>query len=129
LENDFFRFYPHIETSIAFDDFKMNRTKPTETMQRIADALGWYWFIDYDKNIWLFPRTTTAAPITVNETSNNFSNLAISYDTSRLVNRQVVRGSEETSYSKYSQVIEGNSIAREWIMKNKFKNLTVKLND
>jgi len=101
----------------------------TETMQRIADSLAWYWFIDYNRYIWLFPRTTINAPIIINETSNNFSNLAISYDTSRLVNRQVVRGSEETSSAFYSQVIEGNSIAREWIMKNKFKNLTVKLND
>lgn len=31
-------------------------------MQRIADALAWYWYIDYDKYIHLFPGETIAAP-------------------------------------------------------------------
>jgi hypothetical protein len=129
LDNDFFRHYPYVQETIAFDNFRVNRVKPSETMQRIADSLSWYWYVDYDKYIWLFPNTTLPAPIQITETSNNFANLSISYDTSRLINRQVVRWGEETSESIYSQVVEGNSIAREWIMKNKFKNLVVKLND
>lgn len=129
LESEFFRHYPYVQTSTSFDDFRVSRVKPTETMQRIADSLSWYWFVDYNKYIHLFNQTTIPAPIMITETSDNFSNLAISSDTSRLVNRQVVRGWEETSTSIYSQVVEGNSITREWITKNKFKNLTVKLNN
>lgn len=91
LENSFFRHYPYVEESVAFDDFKINRTKPTEVMQRLADNLAWYWYVDYDKYIHLFPETTIVAPITINETSNNFDDLKITYDTSRLINRQVVR--------------------------------------
>lgn len=91
LENSFFRHYPYVESSVAFDDFKINRTKPTEVMQRLADNLAWYWYIDYDKYIHLFPSTTIVAPITITETSNNFDDLKITYDTSRLINRQVVR--------------------------------------
>lgn len=91
LENSFFRHYPYVQESVAFDDFKINRTKPTEVMQRLADNLAWYWYVDYDKYIHLFPETTTVAPITINETSNNFTDLKITYDTSRLINRQVVR--------------------------------------
>lgn len=106
LENEFFRHYPYVETSTSFDNFRLSRVKPTETMQRIADSLAWYWFVDYDRYIWLFPNTTIEAPIAVSETSNNFSNLTISHDTSRLINRQVVRGGEETSTSTYSQVVE-----------------------
>jgi len=129
LEWEFFRHYPYVQNSVVFDDFRINRVKPTETMQRLADSLEWYWFVDYDRNIWLFPNTTIIAPIEINETSNNFSNLSITHDTSRLINRQVVRWGEETSTATYSQVVEWNSVAREWIMKNKFKNLAVKLND
>lgn len=92
LESEFYRHYPHVQESIVFDDFRINRVKPAETMQRLADSLEWYWFVDYDRNIWLFPNTTIIAPIDINETSNNFANLSISYDTSRLINRQVVRG-------------------------------------
>ena len=129
LESSFYRHYPHIDSSSLFQDFRVNRTKPTEVMQRIADTLSWYWYVDYNKYIWLFPNTTIQSPISINETSNNFANLSISYDTSRLINRQVVEWWEETSENKYSQVVEWNGVAREWIMKNKFKNLSIFIND
>lgn len=98
-------------------------------MQRLADNLAWYWYIDYDKYIHFFDRESIPAPISISETSDNFSDLQISYDVSRLINRQVVRGAEETSDSTYSQVVEGDGIVREWIMKNKFKNLVVKFDN
>lgn len=129
LENSFFRHYPYVQTSSTFDDFKINRVKPTQVMQRIADNLAWYWYIDYDKYIHLFTSATIPAPISITEDTDNFTDLQISHDTSRLINRQVVRGAEETSDSTYSQVVEGDGIVREWIMKNKFKNLVVKLDD
>lgn len=129
LETEFFRHYPYVEESPLLDNFRMNRIKPTEVMQRLANSFAWYWFVDYDRYIHLFPETTNNAPISLTATSNNFANLSIEADTSRLINRQVVRASDETSSSTYSQVIEGNGIIREWIMKNTFKNLVVKLND
>lgn len=129
LEDEFFRHYPFCQTSTQFDDFKVPRKKPTETMQIISDTLGWYWYIDYDKNIHFFPQEQNAAPFEITETSNNFLNLSIKVDTSRLLNRQVVEGGTETSISKYNQVVEGDGFVREWILKNKFKNLIVKLND
>jgi len=73
LENEFFRHYPYVQTSTVFDDFKINRVKPTEIMQRLADGLSWYWFVDYNKYIHLFPSTTLVAPITINEDSDNFN--------------------------------------------------------
>lgn len=129
LETSFFRHYPYVEESAVFDDFRINRVKPTQVMQRFADNLAWYWYIDYDKYIHLFDQETTPAPISISETSDNFDNLQISHDVSRLINRQVVRGAEETSTTLYSQVIEGDGIVREWIMKNKFKNLVVKFDN
>ena len=127
LEDSFFRHYPFIDDSITFDDFKISRTKPTEVMQRLADNLAWYWYVDYDKYIHLFRGTTIVAPIDLSETSDNFRDLQVSYDTSRLINRQVIQGAEETSDNTYAQVVEGDGIVKEWIMKNKFKNLVVKL--
>jgi len=108
LENSFFRHYPYIQESTVFENFKVSRVKPTETMQRIADAIAWYWKVDYEKYIHLFPNDTTTAPIEITESSNNFKDLQIQYDTSRVVNRQVVRGAEETSSSTYSQVVQGD---------------------
>lgn len=108
LETEFFRHYPYVQESTTLTDFRINRVKPTEVMQRIADSLSWYWYVDYDKYIWLFPETTNNAPIALTTTSNNFANLSIEADTSRLINRQIVRASDETSTSTYSQVVEGD---------------------
>lgn len=91
LENSFFRHYPYVQTSVAFDDFKINRVKPTQVMQRIADNLAWYWYIDYDKYLHLFTSSTIPAPISITGDTDNFTDLQISHDTSRLINRQVVR--------------------------------------
>lgn len=129
LEEQYFRHYPYVQTSSAFDEFRVSETKPVEVMQRMSDELSWYWYIDYDRNIHLFDELVNTAPFNLTETSNNFTNLQISYDTSRLVNRQKVRGGDETSSSKYNQVTEGNSVVREWIMKNRFKNLEVFLDN
>jgi propanediol dehydratase small subunit len=51
----------------------------------------------------------------------------LSWDTSRLINRQIVKGSEDISTSTYSEAREGDGIIREWILKSKFKNLIVEV--
>ena len=129
LEEEYFRHFPFVQTSTEFDNFRISRIKPTETMQRLANELDWYWYIDYDRQIHLFPETTNFSPFDLNETSNNFLNLRINDDTSRLINRQVVKGGDEVSTDVYPQVVEGDSVVKEWIMKNKFKNLEVFLDD
>ena len=129
LEEEFFRHYPYVEESVDFDDFRIPRVKPTEIMQRMAEELAWYWYIDYDRKIHFFNEEINEAPISIDENSDNFIDLRISTDVSRLVNRQVVKGGDEVSTDKYSQVEEGDSIKREWLTKNKFKNLEVLLDD
>ena len=126
LEEEHFTHYPYVEDNspvVLFDDFRSPRLKPTEVMQRLADNLGWYWYIDYERNIHFFPSTSNPAPFSLTESSNNFDNLRIKYDSSRLLNRQVVRGGEETSETRYPQVVEGDDVRREWNTKNKFSGM------
>lgn len=128
LEDEHFKHFPNVLDSTPvkeFDDFRAARLKPTEFLQRLAEALGWYWRIDDDRFIHFFPSDTNNAPFDLSETSNNFSNLRINYDVSRLVNRQVVRGGEETSASQYWEHKEGEGHVREWNTKNKFVSLEV----
>ena len=127
LEDKFFRHYPYVQETTALDKFNMNRLKPTEIMQRLADNFNWYWYIDYERYIHFFQQETQQAPFDINEASNNFKDLSFTYDISRLVNKQIVEGGEETSTQFYSEVREGNGVQREWLTKNKFKNLTVKV--
>lgn len=129
LETQFFRHYPYIQDAPEFENFRVARVKPMEVMQRIADELGWFWKVDDDRHIHLFPQSTETAPIEVTGSSDNFSDLDITYDISRLINRQQVEGGDETSETYYSQLVEGDGFTREWILKNKFKGLIVRLDD
>lgn len=129
LEKEFFRHYPYIEESPEVENFRVARVKPLEVMQRIADELGWYWNVDMDRYIHLYPQQSTQAPFQIDGTSNNYSDLSITWDSSRLRNRQQVEGGDETSQVYYSQVVEGDGFTREWVLKNKFKGLIVRLDD
>jgi len=118
-----------VEDTVAFDDARASFKKPTTFIDRLADTLSFYWYIDYEKDIHFFDRETNTAPFSITDTSDNFFNLKVDIDTSQIKNRQVVRGGTNTSSSTYTQVVEGNAAVREWILKNGFKNLTIKLDD
>lgn len=125
LENKFFNHYPYVNSSVNFDDFRVSRSKPSEVMSRIAQSFGWYWHIDDERNLHLYASDVATAPFVLNSTSNNYKNLDFSYDSSRLLNRQVVEGGFQTSTSTYTEVREGDGIVKEWLTKNLFKNLQV----
>jgi len=119
----------NLEASNDFDDVRFGFKKPTICMDRFSKGLGFFWYIDYEKDIHFFPTETTGAPFNIADASDNFNKLVVDVDTAQLKNRQVVRGGEKTSDSTYTQVIQGDNAIREWIMKAKFKNLTIKLDN
>lgn len=125
LENKFFRHYPYVQTSTPLDQFNANTIKPSEVLKNLADALSWYWYIDEERYLHFYSQETNAAPFEITETSNNFNNLTISYDLSRLINKQVVEGGTETSTSPYKEVREGDSLTREWIMHVDYSGMVV----
>jgi len=116
------------ETSV-FDDVHAAFKKPTSFIDRLADTLSYYWFIDYEKDIHFFDRESTDAPYSITDTSNNFDNLVVDVDTSQLKNRQTVRGGTKTSDSFYTQVVEGDGETREWLLKSQFEGLLIYMDD
>lgn len=129
LEEEFFRHFPYVEESTAFEDVRFSWTRPVSGMQKLADSLGWYWDIDYRRFIHFYANTELAAPFNLYAGSNNFDDLRISYDLSRLMNRILVLGGDETTTTQYSQIVEGDDVTREWIMKTRFEGLEVMLDD
>jgi hypothetical protein len=75
FEDVFFRHYPYVQDTDVFTDFRVPRKKPTEVMQRIADELGWYWYVDYERYIRLFSSEENSSPFSLSETSNNYNGL------------------------------------------------------
>ena len=117
--------FTNVLEGLTFDDFRSSYKKPTEIMQKLADQNLFNWYIDYDRDIHFFSTETNNAPFSLNNTSNNFSDLKISTTAEKIVNRQTVRGANETSSNKTDQSIPGDGKRREWVLRNKFRNLTV----
>lgn len=119
----------NFKETATFDDARASFKKPTVFINSLAKTLNFFWYIDYERDIHFFNTEANDAPFSLTDTSNNFDQLRVAVDTSQLKNRQVVRGGTKTSDSLYTQVVEGNSAVREWIMKATFKNLTIFLDD
>lgn len=119
----------NVESSPVFTDFRSPQLKPTSLMQILAKAWRYIWYIDYEKDIHYVDSETMSAPFALTDSSNNFTNLKRRIDQTQVGNRVIVRGGEKTSSSTYAQVIPGDNSKREWILKNKFNNLSVRIDD
>jgi len=80
---------PTIE-SITFDHISIR--KCFEKLQKLT---GYVWFVDYEKNLYFQAPSADAAPETITEATDNFSEISIAYDTSQVRNSVIVIGRTE----------------------------------
>lgn len=120
--------FDNVSAGTTFDSFVSSYKKPTEVIQRLADQSLFYWYIDYNRDIHFFQQETNLSPFSLTQTSNNFYDLSISTDAAKIINRQIVQGASETSSTKTQQDVPGDGQRKEWVLRNKFKNLVVMIN-
>jgi len=119
----------NVETTPDFDDLRAPQIKPTELINQIAKNFNNNWYIDYERDIHFVAKITEVAPFSITDTSDNFTKLSVECDTSNIGNRIIVRGGEKTSDSLYAQVVEGDDTLREWLMKTKYNNMTLTIDN
>lgn len=119
----------NVEPSTEIDDIRSPQIKPIKFTDTLAKAVGKVWWIDEEQDVHIADASAIPAPFEVTETSDNFYNLAVDIDTSKLGNRIIVEGGEKTSTSTYSQVWEGDNARREFNLRTKFNNLEIKLDN
>ena len=119
----------NVHPTNAFDDFRAPQIKPTVLMQTLSKSWNFIWFIDYERDINFLERETTITPFNLTDSSGNFTDLQVEVDQSQIANRIIISGGERTSTNTYAQVFRGDSTLREWVLKNKFNNLTILLDN
>ena len=119
----------NVKSSPNFDDLRSPQFKPIKLIDQIARTFNNIWYIDYERDIHLIPIEEEPAPFDITDSSDNFTKLKIEIDTSNLGNRIIIEGGEITSTSTYAQVFEGDGAVREWVLKTKFKNLSISIDD
>lgn len=119
----------NVTKTLAFADLRSPQLKPSALINQLAKTWSYIWYVDYDHDIHFLKMEGEPAPFNITDTSNNFTDLKVEVDVSNLGNRVIVRGGEKTSDYRYAQVIEGTGEKREWLMKNKFNNLEITIDD
>ena len=92
-----------VRGDILFGDVRVQYKKASEITEEIAKQSGLFWYIDYTKDIHLFADAATVAPWGIDDTSDNYRDLSVETDISKLKNRQIVRGGEAASDTLYTQ--------------------------
>ena len=119
----------NIQSSISITDYRAAQIKPTQLLNDLANAFDYVWYIDYEKDVHFVTKETIASPFQITDLTDNFFDLKIEADVSNLGNRVIINGGEFTSTSTYSQVIAADGTARTWLLKSKFNNLIVRIDD
>lgn len=119
----------NVESTSMFSEFRAPAIKPSAIINTLAKSFAYSWYIDYERDIHFFVQANEPAPFEITSGGTNFDDLTIEVDASQLGNRILVRGGEKTSSGRYAQVIQGNNTAREWVLKAKFNNLSLSVDN
>ena len=114
-----------MSTGSVFTKFRCAFKKPIEIMQSLSEAEGFSWWIDYDKHIQYKAFQELSAPFSLTTVSNNFIDLKISTDLTKVKNRQVVTGGFEDADSFTTEFHQGDDVKREWVLRSKFSELSI----
>ena len=103
--------------SISFD-----RLTVADSLQKLADALSYVWYVDYDKDIHFFPKNAESAPYGLTDTSENYiyNSLSITADLSQIRNSVLVQGGEVVSDSARTEYFDGDGTKVQFSLANKY---------
>lgn len=107
---------------IDIESVSFNRLTVAECLQKIADALSYVWYVDYDQDIHFFAKNTELAPYDITDTSSNYlyNSLAIVEDISQIKNSVLVQGGEAESDATRTELFSGDGTKTTFPMANKF---------
>lgn len=99
-----------------------NRLSVADSLQKLADAISYVWYVDYDKDIHFFPKNSEPAPFDITDTSSNYiyNSLEIVEDLTQLKNSIIVQGGEAVSENSRTEVFSGDGTRTTFALANKF---------
>lgn len=114
-----------VRGDVKFPDLRIPYQKASEVTEDIAKKSSRFWYIDYERDIHMFSATATPAPWAIDDTSQNYYDLRIETDISKLKNRQIVLGGEAPSSVLYTQTASADGTQTSFALDYKPKTLTM----
>lgn len=111
--------YTNVDVGPTINTIAFNHITLRKCFEKLAAVTGYEWWIDYEKDIHFKAKDAVSAPETITDSSNNFIDINIDVDMSQLRNSIVVKGGREESASFFQQTIVADGEAREWLLREK----------
>jgi hypothetical protein len=114
----------NVDADVAVETITFNRISVTEALQKLAKLSNYSWYVDYNKDIHFFEKSTEPAPFNISDTSNNYiyDSLEIGEDISQLRNKVFIRGGEAEGDPR-TESFNGDGAKKFFKLSNKFASL------
>ncbi len=116
------KYYPNegftvtnVETGPTITQIAFNYKYGDQALDALAQAAGYQWHIDYEKDIHFFLSTSLTSQMTLTDSTTNWTNLIIKPDKSQIKNRVYVRGGIYYS-DPYTQSIQADGVQEEFLL-------------
>jgi len=111
----------NVDCDIEIKTMVFNRVTMSDCLKKLADAVGYSWYVDYDKDIHFFKKNTNPAPFSITDTNGNYiqNTLTIEDDLSQLRNVVTIRGADERGDER-TETYVGDGDQKTFPLINKF---------
>ncbi len=89
--------YVNVEDGPTITKAVFNYIPASQALDEIAAITGYYWYIDYSKDLHFQSKLTNNAPFGLTDTSANFRNIVVKRNRNDYRNRQHIRGGKDIS--------------------------------
>jgi hypothetical protein len=112
----------NVTSTQLVESISFNRISVKDALQKLAEALSFVWYVDYDMDIHFFPKNTEEAPFELTDTSGTYiyNSLEIVEDLTQVRNSVLVQGGEATSATTRTEYETGDGTRIQFPLKNKF---------
>ena len=111
-----------VDGTLNIESISFNRLNVLDCLQKLADAISYVWYVDYDKDIHFFPKNSEQAPYDLTDTSANYiyNSLEIVEDLTQVRNSVTVQGGEAVGAGTRTEYWSGDTTRMHFPLSNKF---------
>lgn len=116
----------NVDGSLIIESISFNRLSVADCLQKLADAISYVWYVDYEMDIHFFPKNTEVGAA-LSDTSENYiyDSLEIMEDLTQIRNVVLVQGGERVSDTTRTELFSGDGTRAQFALANKFSELPV----
>ena len=108
--------YVNVQDGPTLNYISFDYVQVSEAITQIAEACGYQWYIDYDKDLYFFLKTDYPAAFQLDDDQEHYKELVLNYDISQLRNRVYVKSSKYET-SDFTELFVGDGAAVTWACK------------